>query len=65
MLAIQQPLQVEELTVSVNQLCRWFEVPRRTVYYRPTRTPPMRPRLADLIKALIEYEPSFGYRTMA
>jgi putative transposase len=52
--------------VSVNQLCRWFAVPRRTFYYRPTKgTPKVREELATPIKVLIEQEPSFGYRTVA
>ena len=57
---------MEGWTVSVSQLCRWFGVPRRTVYYRPTKAPPkVRPGLAEPIKTLIEQEPSFGYRTVA
>lgn len=57
---------MEGWTVSVSQLCRWFGVPRRTVYYRPTKAlPKVRPELAEPIKALIEQEPSFGYRTVA
>jgi putative transposase len=65
-LSIQQGLQEDGFTVSVSQLCRWFEVPRRTVYYRPTKAPAkVRPELAEPIKALIEQEPSFGYRTVA
>jgi len=52
--------------VSISQLCRWFSVPRRTVYYRPRRSPPkVNSALAERIKALIEEEPSFGYRTVA
>ena len=52
--------------VSICQLCRWFEVPRRTVYYRPRKAPPkVRAEFAGPIKALIEEEPSFGYRTVA
>lgn len=52
--------------VSISQLCRWFGVPRRTVYYRPRRSSPkVNSALAERIKALIEKEPSFGYRTVA
>ncbi len=52
--------------MSVSQLCRWFDLPRRTVYYKPTKTAPkVKPELAEPIKALIEEEPSFGYRTVA
>jgi putative transposase len=54
------------IRVSVSQLCRWFNVPRRTVYYRPCKAPPrVRAEFAGPIKALIEEEPSFGYRTVA
>jgi putative transposase len=57
---------MEGWVVSVSQLCRWFGVPRRTVYYRPTKAlPKVRPELAEPIKALIEQQPSFGYRTVA
>lgn len=52
--------------VSISKLCRWFDVPRRTVYYRPRKASPrVNPELAAPIKALIEEEPSFGYRTVA
>ena len=48
------------------KLCAWFGVPRRTIYYKPTKAAPkVDPRFADLIKAMIEAEPSFGYRTVA
>lgn len=63
---IRQGLKADGIHVSVNQLCRWFGVPRRTVYYRPTRAAPkVDARLAEPIKALIEENPSFGYRTVA
>ncbi len=36
------------------------------MYYRPTKAPPkVRADLAEPIKALIEVEPSFGYRAVA
>ena len=48
------------------QLCRWFGVPRRSMYYRPTKAPAkVKAALAEPIKAMIEAEPSFGYRTVA
>lgn len=50
----------------ISKLCRWFGVPRRTVYYQPSRSAPkVNPVLAARIKTLIEEEPSFGYRTVA
>jgi len=63
---IQQGLLSEGILVSIAKLCAWFGVPRRTVYYTPTKAAPkVNPRFADPIKALIEEEPSFGYRTVA
>ncbi|MEW5835850.1 MAG: hypothetical protein AB1832_12360 [Pseudomonadota bacterium] len=34
MVTIQQGLRDEGVAVSMVKLCRWFGVPRRTVYYR-------------------------------
>jgi putative transposase len=52
--------------VSVSKLCRWFEVPRRTVYYRVQKTAPkLQQHFVTPIKAMIEENPSFGYRTVA
>lgn len=52
--------------VSVSKLCNWFDIPRRTVYYRPVKAAPkVNPVLEAPIKAMIEQEPSFGYRTVA
>lgn len=39
-LQIQQGLFEDGLKVSIEKLCQWFEVPRRTVYYRPTKAAP-------------------------
>ncbi|MFZ9430059.1 MAG: IS3 family transposase [Burkholderiaceae bacterium] len=63
---VQRDLQQEGFVVTISQLCQWFDVPRRTFYYRPTKAAPrIREELAKPIKALIEQEPSFGYRTVA
>jgi putative transposase len=63
---IRQGLHEDGFTVSISQLCRWFAVPRRTVYYQRCKTPRrVAARFAMPIKALIEQEPSFGYRTVA
>lgn len=65
-LQLQQGLRDDGVEVPVTKLCRWFGVPRRTVYYRATKAPPrVQARFADPIKAMIEAEPSFGYRTVA
>lgn len=54
------------LPFPLTKLCAWFGVPRRTVYYRPTKAPPkIDPAFVVPIKALIETKPSFGYRTVA
>lgn len=64
--AIRQGLRDDGFEVSISKLCRWFGVARRTVYYQPTKAAPtLRPDLVQPIKALIEEEPSFGYRTVA
>lgn len=61
-LRLQQGLLDEGVRASLSQLCRWFEVPRRTVYYQPTKaTPKVDEQLAVPIKAMIEENPSFGY----
>ena len=39
-LRVQQGLLDEGVKASLSQLCRWFEVPRRTVYYQPTKAAP-------------------------
>ena len=51
--------------MSISQLCRWFGVPRRTVYYRPSEAAESFRTSAQPIKQLIEEKPSFGYRTVA
>ena len=63
---IRQGLQAEGITVSIAKLCRWFGVPRRSVYYKPVKSPPkVDPKFVAPIKAMIEESPSFGYRTVA
>jgi len=63
---IRQGLKEDGFDVSISKLCKWFEVPRRTVYYRPTKAEPkVQEHLLSPIKAMIEENPSFGYRTVA
>jgi|GEM_PF-3286347 len=51
---------------SLNKLSQWFGIPRRTIYYKPTKTvPKVYPALAEPVRAMIEKSPSFGYRTVA
>lgn len=64
--SIRQGLKEDGFEVSISKLCQWFGVPRRTLYYRPVKSPPkIQERFAKPIKAMIEDEPSFGYRTVA
>ena len=63
---IHQGLMAEGIHVSISKLCRWFEVPRRSVYYRPVKKmPKVQEHLAEPVKKMIEENPSFGYRTVA
>ena len=50
--AIRQGLREEGFDVSISQLCRWFDVPRRTFYYKPTKAAPkLREDLTAPVKA--------------
>ena len=63
---IRQGLKADGIHASINKLCQWFAVPRRTVYYRPTKAAPkVDAKFAEPIKAMIEENPAFGYRTVA
>jgi putative transposase len=60
-LAVQQGLAAEGCRVPLAKLCRWFEVPRRTLSYRPVKSAQkVRARLSEPLKPLIEESPSFG-----
>lgn len=64
--AIQQGLREDGFDVPIAKLCRWFDVPRRTFYYRPTKAPlRLQDQIVEPIKAMIEEHPSSGYRTVA
>ncbi|WP_043426656.1 DDE-type integrase/transposase/recombinase, partial [Curvibacter lanceolatus] len=65
-LSLQQGLAEDGIVVSLVKLCQWFQIPRRTVYYRSTKSAPkVQEHLVQPIKAMIEENPSFGYRTVA
>lgn len=65
-LSLQQGLAEDGVLVSLVKLCQWFKIPRRTVYYRSAKSAPkVQEHLVHHIKALIEENPSFGYRTVA
>ena len=64
--SLWQGLKEDGVQVSISQLCRWFDVPRRTVYYREShKAPVIQGRFAEPIKQMIEANPSFGYCTVA
>jgi hypothetical protein len=63
---LHEGILADGIVVPLTKLCAWFGVLRRTVYYKPTKaTPKIDHRFAEPIKAMIEKEPSFGYRTVA
>ncbi len=63
---VKQGLEEDGIKLPMTKLCSWFEVPRRTVYYHPTKTAPkVQERFESPIKAMIQQEPSFVYRTVA
>ena len=65
-LGLQQGLKEDGVEVSLVKLCEWFGVARRTVYYQATKgQPKLQEQFVRPIKAMIEENPSFGYRTVA
>lgn len=63
---IRQGLEADGFKVSISKLCQWFDMPRRTVYYKAVKAAlKVQARFAEPIKAMINEEPSFGYRTVA
>jgi putative transposase len=63
---IRQGLKQDGFDVSISKLCRWFEIPRRAVYYKPTKAPAkVQNPIVQLLKETIEKNWSFGYRTVA
>ena len=64
--AIRQGLKQDGFAISISKLCWWFEIPRRTVNFTPTKAPAkVQERFVKPIKEMIERNPSFGYRTVA
>jgi putative transposase len=63
---LHEGLLADGISVPLTKLCAWFGMPRRTVYHKLTRSAPkVDPRFAEPMKAMIEKEPSLGYRTVA
>ena len=55
-------MKEEGIQVPMTKLCAWFEVPRRTMYYRTVKSAPkVQERFEKPIKEMIEQDPSFGY----
>lgn len=47
---IRQGLEEDRFKVSISKLCQWFEMPRRTVYYKSVKArPKVQPRFAKPI----------------
>ncbi len=65
-LGLQQGLNEDGIEVSLVKLCEWFCVDGRTVYYRATKGQlKLQDQFVKPIKAMIEENPSFSYRTVA
>lgn len=63
---IRQGLKEDGFDVSISKLCDWFDVPRRTFYYRSEKAAPkVQQRFVQPFKEMLEEHPSFGYRTVA
>ena len=56
----------EGYAVSITQLSRWFDIPRRTLYYKPKqREPKIDEEKVRRIKEKMEAFPTYGYRRLA
>ena len=63
---IHAEMAEEGTPVSIEKLCRWFGLSRRTYYYKPVKSAPkVNETLAGQIGGLIEEMPTAGYRTAA
>src|SRR5690606_22686095 len=57
---IRQGVTEVGYSVAISKPCPWVGIPRRTVYYNPTKVAPkIKPELAEPIKTMIEESPSF------
>ena len=63
---VRSEMEAEGYKLSITQLSRWFEIPRRTLYYKPkARKPKVDPVRVEQVKAKIEQFPTYGYRRLA
>lgn len=66
MRSLQAEIVAEGHRISLNTLCGWLGVPRRSLYYKPKR----RPRLLDTelterVRLSMQRFPTYGYRRLA
>ena len=63
---IQHGLKAEGHEVVIRKLCEWFGLQRRTFYFKSVKSAPKVQECFERpIKAMIEGNPSLGYRTVA
>ena len=66
MIEVQSEMKKEGKRVTITQLSRWFDIPRRSLYYKPQkRKPKVDEAKVTKIKTMIEKYPSYGYRRLA
>ncbi len=64
---VQSEMKDEGKEVSVKKLCKWFNVPRSTLYYRPKKASDriqraLNPVLTEQVRKVIEENPTYGVR---
>ena len=66
MRSVQAELKAEGHPVPLTKLCRWFGIPRSSVYYKPRkRKAKVDPDKVRKIKEVINEFPNYGYRRVA
>jgi len=58
---VQSEMEAEGYKVGITQLSRWFNIPRRTLYYRPKqkRKPKLDEKKVTRVKEKMEVFPSY------
>lgn len=66
---VQSEMKAEGNHISMKKLCKWFEIARSSVYYRPAcgqlgrrSSRPLDQALTEMIRRLIEANPTYGVR---
>jgi putative transposase len=64
---MQSEMKAEGKEVSIKKLCKWFAVPRSSVYYRSSKTGPRASKpldrvLTETIREVLETNPTYGVR---